>query len=92
MLRKIIFLSLPVFAAGVVLMPVDAMSEATDQDAAHLKAGHQKVEGVVTDIKSGLYTVKTQSGTYTLSENAAIRHGHGAPKVGDDLILWVSGK
>jgi hypothetical protein len=90
MLRKIIFFSLPVFAAGVLLMPVSAMSETTDPDAAHLKAGHKKVEGVVTDIKSGIYTVKTESSTYTLSENSSIRHGHGAPKVGDNMILWVS--
>ena len=89
MLRKIIFFSLSVFAAGVLLMPLDAVSETTDPDAAHLKAGHKKVEGVVTDIKSGIYTVKTESSTYTLSETASIRHGH-APKVGDKLILWVS--
>jgi hypothetical protein len=68
MLRRMIFFSLPVFVAGVLLMPVDAMSDATDPDAAHLKAGHKKVEGVVTDIKSGIYTVKTQSGAYTLSK------------------------
>ena len=90
MLRKIIFFSLPVFAAAVLLMPVNAMSETTDPDAAHLKAGHKKVEGVVTDVKSGIYTVKTPTSTYTLGENASIRHGHGAPKVGDDMILWVS--
>jgi hypothetical protein len=90
MLRRILLFSLPVFAAGMLVMPVNTMSEVADPDAAHLKAGHQKVEGVVTDIKSGIYTVKTKSGTYTLGENASIRHGHGAPKVGDAMILWVS--
>ena len=90
MLHNIMLLSIPVFAAGLFMMPLDAMSEATDQGPNHLNAGHQKVEGVVTNIKSGMYTVKTQASTYTLSENASLREGHGAPKVGDDMFLWVS--
>jgi hypothetical protein len=89
MLRNIIFFSLSVLTAGVLVMPLDAMSEATGQDDAHLKAGHKKVEGVVTDIKSGIYTVKTPSSTYTLSENASIRHGH-PPAIGDEMTLWVN--
>ena len=41
-----------------------------------MKAGHKKVEGVVTEMKSGLYTVKSSTGaTLTLTENAAVRHG-----------------
>ena len=56
-----------------------------------MKSGHKKVEGVVTDMKSGLYTVKTSTGTtYSLTETAAVRHGHGAPKVGDKMTLWVN--
>ena len=90
MLRKIIFFSASVLTVGVLMMPLDAMSEATDQDEAHLKAGHQKVKGVVTDIKSGIYTVKTPSSSYEISENAAILHGHGAVKVGDEMILWIN--
>ena len=38
-----------------------------------MKSGHQKVEGVVIEMKSGLYTVKTSTGaTLTLAEAAAI--------------------
>ena len=89
-MRKMIAYSLPVLTAGLFLMPVDAMAEAKSaQDDVHLKAGHKKVEGVVSDIKSGIYTVKTETGTYTLSEAASSRHGHG-PKVGDEMVLWVN--
>ena len=42
-------------------------------------------------VKSGLYTVKTTTGaTLTLTEAAAVRHGHSAPKVGDEMTLWVN--
>jgi hypothetical protein len=75
--------------SALLMMPLNATSQTPDQDEAHMKAGHKKVEGVVTDLKSGLYTVKTPSGTLTLSEKASARHGH-APKVGDELTLWVN--
>jgi len=56
-----------------------------------MKAGHNKVEGVVTDVKSGLYTVKSTAGaTLTLTEAAAVRTGQKVPKVGDELTLWVN--
>ena len=56
-----------------------------------MKAGHQKVEGVVTDVKSGLYTVKTSTGaTLTLTESAAVCQGRDIPKVGDEMTLWVN--
>jgi hypothetical protein len=92
MLRKIFsILSLFVIPAAVLMIPVDAQSDTADpEEVAHMKAGHKKVEGVVTDVKSGLTTVKTPTGTLTLSENAAIRHGHGAFKVGDKVTLWVN--
>ncbi len=55
-----------------------------------MKAGHKKVEGVVTDAKSGLYTVKTTTGTtYTLAETSAVRYGRDVPKVGDEMVLWL---
>jgi hypothetical protein len=42
-------------------------------------------------MKSGLYTVKTPTGaTLTLTEAAAVRHGHGIPQVGDEMTLWVN--
>lgn len=92
MLRKIFSIfSLFVIPAAVLMIPLDAQSDPADpEEVAHMKAGHKKVEGVVTDMKSGLTTVKTPTGTLTLSENAAIRHGHDAYKVGDEVTLWVN--
>jgi hypothetical protein len=56
-----------------------------------MKAGHKKVEGVVTEVKSGLYTVKTPTGaTLTLTEATAFRQGQAVPKVGDEMTLWVN--
>lgn len=93
MLRKMFSLfSLFVIPAAVLMIPVDAQSDTADpEDVAHMKAGHKKVEGVVTELKSGLYTIKTPTGaTLTLNEKAAVRHGHPAPKIGDKWILWVN--
>jgi hypothetical protein len=81
------------FVAAVVLMtPLVVRSNPTDGDEfAHMKAGHQKVEGVVSEVKSGLYIVKTATGaTLTLTESAAVREDRRAPKVGDELTLWVN--
>ena len=93
MLRKVFSIfSLFVIPAAVLMIPVDAQSDTADPDeVAHMKAGHKKVEGVVTDVKSGFITVKTPAGaTLTLSENQAVRHGHSVPKVGDKMMLWVN--
>jgi hypothetical protein len=92
MLRKMFSIfSLFIIPAAVLMIPVNIQSQSADPDeAAHMKAGHKKVEGVVTAVKSGLTTVKTPTGTLTLSENAAIRHGHGTYKVGDKVTLWVN--
>ena len=93
MLRKLLSLfSLFVIPTAVLMFPLDAQSNPADpEDVAHRKAGHQKVEGVVIDMKSGLYTVKTPTGaTLTLTEAAAVRHGHGVPKIGDEMTLWVN--
>jgi len=92
-LRKICSIVSPFALAVVVVMaPLNAQSDPADpEEVAHMKAGHKKVDGVVTDIKSGLYTVKTPTGaTLTLAEAAAIRHGHGVPKLGDEMTLWVN--
>jgi hypothetical protein len=90
MLRKLF--SLFVIPAAVLMIPLSAQADPADpEEVAHMKAGHQKVQGVVSEVKSGLYTVKTSTGaTYTLTESAAVRHGHGAPKVGDQMTLWVN--
>ena len=93
MLRKICSIfSLFVIPVAVLMIPLDAQSDPADpEEVAHMKAGHQKVEGVVIDMKSGLYTVKTSTGaTLTLTETAAARTGKAAPKVGDEMILWVN--
>jgi hypothetical protein len=93
MLRKLfLFFSLFVIPAALIVIPLDVRSQTADPDeVAHLKAGHKKVEGEVTDVKSGLTTIKTSTGsTYTLNENAALRHGHGTYKVGDKVTLWVN--
>lgn len=91
---RIIFsiFSLFVIPAVLVMFPVDAQSDPADpEEIAHMKAGHKKVEGVVIDMKSGLYTVKTPTGaTITLTESAAVRQGRDIPKVGDEMTVWVN--
>jgi hypothetical protein len=84
--------SLFIMSAIVLVTPLTAQSNPADPDeVARMKFGHQKVEGVVIDKKSGLYTVKTSTGaTLTLAETAAVRHGHSAPKIGDEMTLWVN--
>ncbi len=93
MLRKICLLfSLFVIPVVVLMIPLDAQSEPADpEEVAHMKVGHQKIEGVVTEVKSGLYTVKSPTGAMlTLTEEAAVRNGHSVPKVGDEMTLWVN--
>ncbi|HSL03758.1 MAG TPA: hypothetical protein VK901_09505 [Nitrospiraceae bacterium] len=93
MLRKIFpIFSLFIIPAVLLMTPLAAHSDPADpEEVAHMKSGHQKVEGVVSEVKSGLYTVKTPTGaTLTLTEAAAVRHGHSAPKVGDEMTLWVN--
>ena len=84
--------SLVMIPVAILIIPLDSQADPADpEDIVHMKAGHKKVEGVVSDVKSGLYTVKTPTGTtYALTEAAAVRHGHGVPKVGDEMTLWVN--
>lgn len=90
MIRKLF--SLFVIPAAVLMLPLAVQADPADpEEVAHMKSGHKKVEGVVSDVKSGLYTVKTATGTtYSLTETAAARHGHTVPKVGDEMTLWVN--
>ena len=93
MLRKIIpIFSLFIIPASLLATPLVAQSDPTNlEEVDRMKSGHQKVEGVVTEVKSGLYTVRISTGaTLTLTEAAAVRHGHNPPKVGDEMILWVN--
>ena len=91
--RKILSLfSLFVIPVAVLMIPLDAQADPADpEDVAHMKAGHQKIEGVVTELKSGLIIVKSSTGaTLTLTEAAALRQGKAVPKVGDEMTLWVN--
>jgi hypothetical protein len=75
------------------MSPLETQANLADpKEIAIMEAGHQKVEGVVTDLKSGVYTVKTSTGTkyYTLAEPVAIRYGRDVLRVGDEMILWVN--
>jgi hypothetical protein len=93
MLRKIFSIfSLFILPAAVLMIPLEAQSDPADpEEVAHMKAGHKKVEGVVSAVKAGLFTVKTPTGaTLTLTESAAVRQGRDVPKVGDEMTLWVN--
>jgi len=84
--------SLFVLPAAVLMNPIHAQADQADpEEVAHIKAGHKKVEGVVSHLKSGLYTVKASTGTtYTLAESVAVRYGRAIPKVGDEMTLWIN--
>src|SRR5688572_7404749 len=90
MLRRI--LSLVVIPTALLICSLDARSDQADpEEVAHVKAGHKKVEGVVIEMKSGLYKIRTATGaTMTLTESASVRHGHGTPSIGDEMTLWVN--
>ena len=93
MLRKIFVIFSVLFLPAVMVMtPLTAQSDpANPEEIAHMKAGHKKVEGVVTEVKSGLYTVKTTTGaTLRSTEATAVRQGQAVPKVGDQVTLWVN--
>jgi len=85
-------LSLFVIPATVLMIPPGAQANLVSPDeVAHMNAGHIKVEGMVSEVKSGFYTVKTSTGnTYTLTKSASVRHGHGVPNVGDAMTLWIN--
>ncbi len=86
-LSYLILLAVLVSAPLVVLVntPLSIQSNPTDlNEVTHMKAGHQKAAGVVSEVNSSLSTVKTATGsTLTLTESAAAREGHQAPHVGD---------
>ena len=93
MLPKIFSIfSLFIIPAAVLMIPLEAQSDPANlEEVAHMKAGHKKVEGVVTELKSGLIIVKSSTGaTLTLTETAAFRQGKAVPKVGDEMTLWVN--
>jgi hypothetical protein len=56
-------------------------------DSKGIHKGHREVTGVVKSEQGGIYTVETPTGNYSLNENAARRHGHAIPKVGDEVTI-----
>jgi hypothetical protein len=93
MLRNIFSIFLLLILPVVVLMtPQPAQSDPADpEEVAHMKAGHKKVKGVVTEVKSGLILVKSSTGaTLTLTEAAAFRQGKAVPKVGDEMTRLLA--
>lgn len=84
-------LLLVVLPVAIPMNHLDAHADSPDPDEiAHMKFGHTKAEGVVTQLKSGLYTVRTSTNTnYTLAESVAVRYGQDVPKVGDEMILYI---
>ncbi len=81
-----------IIPAAVLMTPLATQADPADpEEVAYMKAGHKKVEGVVTEVKSGLIIVKSSTGaTLTLTEAAAFRQGKAVPKVGDEMTLWVN--
>ena len=86
------FLLLLVILIAIPTNHPDAHADSPDPDEiAHMKYDRMKVEGVVTQLKSGLYTVRTLTGTnYTLAESVAVRYSRDVPKVGDEMILYIN--
>ena len=80
-----------VLPGAVLINPPDNYANAPDpEEVTYMKTRHTKADGVVTQRKSGLYTVKTTTGTnYTLSDSVAVRYGHEVPEIGDEMILWI---
>jgi hypothetical protein len=72
-----------------LIAPAITSAQVAEQAAEHAKMGHKIVSGVVKEVKSDVYTVTTPTGMLTLNQNTAERHGHGVPKVGDELTLLV---
>ena len=93
MLHKIFSIfSVFIIPAVILMAPLAALADSVDpEEVAHMKAGHKKVEGVVTELKSGLIIVKSPTGaSLTLTENTAARLGEPVPKVGDEMTVWVN--
>jgi hypothetical protein len=76
----------------VAMTHLDAQAKPADsEEIAHIQSGQTVVEGVVTRTRSGLYTVRTATGTnYRLAQAAEVRSGRDLPKVGDEMILWIN--
>ena len=77
------------YASIVALLALAVLVDISPR-IAHMKA-RQTVEGVGTHMRSGLYTIRSATGTnYTLAESSAVRYSRNVPKVGDEMILWIN--
>lgn len=74
-------------SAGLGLFLI--MPAVSHADSKGVSEGHREVSGVVKSDKGGVITVETPTGKYTLTENAAKRHGHAVPKVGDEVTILL---
>lgn len=75
------------FFVSAVLGLFLVMPAVSHADSKGVSKGHREVGGVVKTDKGGVITVETPTGNYTLTENAAKRHGHAIPKVGDEVTI-----
>ncbi len=75
----------------IALVGATAMTSLTVQaEGTHVGTHHMNITGTVTEIKSGILTVKTPAGLLTLNQNIEQKHGHDAFKVGDEVSIWVN--
>lgn len=73
------------FSAPPIVLVSTIESNLTNfHEIAHVKASQQKAMGVMSEVQSGLPTVKTAtSSTLTSTESAAAGKKHQAPQIGD---------
>lgn len=80
-----------IILAGSLFGPVlYVFPEAADADVPGSMSSHRTIKGVVVSERSGLLTVKTESGNQlNIAANASGRHGHRVPKVGEAVTLTM---
>ena len=78
------------YVLALILTAVFVGSEPCDTSAAEGQHGtHRQLKGVVIE-KAGALAVKTTDGaTYQLNPKKSERHGHEAPKVGDEVTITL---
>jgi hypothetical protein len=76
--------------AVVLGSPLYMLSHPAGADVPGSMASHRAISGVVLSERSGLLTVKTETGTQlNISASASSRHGHRLPKVGEEVLLTL---
>lgn len=82
-----------VIGAAIVILSLSAGAALADSGHTAGPAGsrHRVVTGTVTEDRSGVLSVKTKEGTtMTLAPAASRRHGHGVPKVGEEVTMVLN--